>query len=146
MATPTLVTVTGTLHPQLNASRVEFWIPTLVRFGTGPDVVLPGLGPNTSVASDGTFTLPVYGTNDPNWNPTNWNYKVKVLGANLHQEFYTQVPYDAGSLDFAALLPAQSASLGTLYAAFNHGSHVKVLPVGVDVPVDTPPNTLIVRI
>lgn len=145
MATPTLVTINGALHPQLDATRVEFWIPTPVRLGTGPDVVLPGLGPATNVANDGTFTLQVYGTNDPDWNPANWTYRVKILGTNLHQEFDAQVPYDAGTLDFGQLLPAQSASLGTLYAGYNHGHHYLALHVGDSIPPDTAPNTLIVR-
>lgn len=145
MATPTLVTVTGDLAPNLGASQVVFHIPTLVRYASGPDVILPGNQLTTNVANDGTFTLQVYGTNDPNWSPTNWTYEVRILGDDLHETFDAQVPYDAVAMNFSALLPAQSASLGTLYAGVNHGSHVLVLATGAPVPPGTPQNTLIVR-
>lgn len=146
MATPTLVTIVGDLNPALAASRVEFWIPTIVRSATGPDVILPGLAHQAVPAVDGTFSLQVYGTNDPDWNPANWTYKVKIVGDNVQQEFNVQVPYNVGTINFAALLPMLSASLGTLYAAYSHGHHFLVLNTGDPIPPDTPPNTVIVRI
>jgi len=145
MATPTLVTVAGSLNPLLKAEKVIFRIPTILRYSQGPDLILPGDQLSTTVPSNGQISLPVYGTNDPDWSPANWNYRVIIEGANLHIEYQAQVPYDAGTIDFPAILPSQSASLGTLYASFNHGHHVLVLAVGAPVPSDTPPNTLIVR-
>lgn len=145
MATPTLVTVEGSLSPLLGVEKVTFRIPTLLRYALGPDVILPGDQLAVAVPSNGGITLPIYGTNDPDWSPTNWNYTVILDGDNLHIEYPAQVPYDAGTIDFPAILPAQSASLGTLYAAYNHGHHVLVLAVGAPIPSDTPPNTLIVR-
>ena len=145
MATPTLVTVEGSLNPVLGAEKITFRIPTLLRYSAGPDVILPGDQLTTAVAANGTFTLPVYGTNDPAWSPSNWNYTVLIEGDNLHIEYNAQVPYNVGTIDFSTILPAQSASLGTLYAAYSHGHHVLVLHVGDPIPPDTAPNTLIVR-
>src|SRR5690348_4799731 len=145
MATPTLVTVNGTLNPQLEAEKVTFRIPTVIRYAQGPDLILPGDQLSFDVPSNGNVSFQVYGTNDPDWSPANWNYTVIIDGRNLHVEYQAQVPYDAGTIDFPAILPSQAASLGTLYAAYNHGHHTLALPVGAPIPSDTPPNTLIVR-
>jgi len=120
MAAPATVTVTGDFNPELKVREVQFFIPTLIRHNAGPSIV-PRMTIVAEVSEvDGTFTVPLYGTNDPDWSPANWNYRVRILGDNITEEFFAQVPYDAGTLNFSALLPAQSASLGTLYAAFNH--------------------------
>src|SRR6185369_8143338 len=112
MATPTLVTVNGALNPLLKAEKVIFRIPTTLRYTLGPDVILPGDQLSTAVPSNGVFTLPVYGTNDPNWSPANWTYTVVIEGDDVRVEYSAQVPYNAGTINFSAILPAQSASLG----------------------------------
>jgi hypothetical protein len=144
MATPATVVVHGALSPTLLAEEVRFRNPIPLRYSSGPDVILP-FTQEVPVAADGTFTTTVYGTNDPSWSPTNWTYEVQILGDNVFQRFWTSVPYNAGSINFSALLPVAPISLGTLYAAFNHGSHVLVLAVGAPIPPGTPANTVIVR-
>jgi hypothetical protein len=146
MTTPTLVTVNGAVNPLLEATNVTFRIPTMLRYSNGPSVILPGDQLTVPVPSNGVFTLPIYGTNDPLWSPVNWTYKVLITGDNLHLEYLASVPYDAGTIDFSDILPAQASSNGTLYAAYSHGNHVLVLAVGAPVPVGTPNDTLIVRI
>jgi hypothetical protein len=145
MATPTLITVTGDLAPSLQAVKVKFKIPTLLRYTTGPDVILPSTI-EAVVAADGTFTVQLYATNDPNWSPANWTYNVEIVGDNNFQTFAISVPYDGGSKTFGQLLPALPSSNGTLYAPFSHGSHVLVLATGAPIPNGTPANTVIVRI
>ena len=144
MATPTLVTVNGDLAPSIAAKKVTFQVPTLIRYNSGPDVIVPSSSVVT-VAADGTFSTQLYGTNDPNWSPANWNYKVVIDGDNLHEYFYCQVPYNAGTLNFSALLPSLTPSQGELYAPVAHGNHVLVLGPADAVPPGTPTNTVIVR-
>jgi hypothetical protein len=144
MATPTLVTVLGDIAPVLAAKLVTFRIPTVVRYNAGPDVIVPSTI-IASVAADGTFTTQVYATNDPAWSPANWNYLVTIDGDNLHEQYYVQVPYTSTTINFSDLIPAQVASLGTLYAAYSHGNHVMVLGLADPVPPGTPVNTVIVR-
>jgi hypothetical protein len=146
MTTPTLVTVSGVVAPTLKASTITFRIPTVLRYANGPDVILPGDQLTIAVPANGIFSLQVYGTNDPNWNPLSWTYKVLITGDNLYLEYSASVPYDAGTIDFSDILPAQASSDGVLYAAYNHGPHPLILNVGDPVPPGTPDNTLIVRI
>jgi hypothetical protein len=122
MASPTLITINGDINPALEATEVIFRIPKGVapRHNSGPDVIVPLTEYRTLVNLDGTFTIEVPASNDPNWSPTNWTYEVQVIGDNLNWTFDAQVPVDVTPLNFSTLLPAQSASLGTLYAAVNH--------------------------
>jgi len=87
MATPTLVTVEGSLNPLLKAEKVIFRIPTILRYALGPDVILPGDQLTTAVPPNGVIAFQVYGTNDPDWSPANWNYNVIIEGDNLHIEY-----------------------------------------------------------
>jgi hypothetical protein len=149
MPTPTLITISGDLAPELGAGTVTFRVPKDVapRYSAGPDVILPLTEYTDAVAADGTFTIEVPASNDPDWSPANWTYEVIVVGDNMRWEFDAQVPFDATDpLYFSTILPAQSASLGTLYAAYSHGNHVLVLNTGDPVPPGTPVNTVIVRI
>jgi len=119
MATPTLVTVNGDLSPVLLAKQITFKIPSRLHRTGSPDVILPSTI-EAEVAPDGTFTVQLYGTNDPAWNPSNWTYQVTIIGDDLKDQFYISVPYNAGSIDFGDLLPAVPASEGSLYAAYHH--------------------------
>jgi hypothetical protein len=142
-----MITVIGDLIPDERATQVTFYVPQIIRYSHGPETIIP----SELIAlplPDGTFTLPVYSTNDPDWSPNNWNYLVSIDGPDVHREYYVQVPYDVvgAEINFSAILPVQPASKGTLYAPFAHGAHVLVLATGADVPEGTPPNTLIARV
>jgi hypothetical protein len=119
MATPTMVTVNGTLNPVLEATKVYFEVLEPVRYGAGPDVLLP-VTYEADVAADGTFSIPLPGTNDPQWSPIGWSYKVTVRGPNVFFEFYSELPYDAGTFRFSNMLPLVAPTEGALYAAIGH--------------------------
>lgn len=119
MATPTPVTINASFSPLLAAERVTFRITHPIMHASGPSVVLPGDQLQVDVPANGIWSLPVYGTNDPDWNPSNWTYQVTIEGANLYKQYSVSVPYNAGSMDFSDLLPVV-ASPGNLYAGYNH--------------------------
>src|SRR5690349_9730233 len=144
MTTPTLITVTGTTNPLLGATEVWFRVPSILRHSSTDSVYLP-VTLKAAVALDGTFSIVVPATNDPAWSPSNWTYKVTIIGPNLVEQYDAQVPYNQTPLDFSDILPSLSPSLGTLYAAYSHGSHVLVLNSGDPVPPGTPSNTVIFR-
>jgi len=135
----------GDFNPSLRITKVTFRVPTFIRSELTTSIIVPGDDLVTNVGDDGTFTLPVYGTNDPNWSPDSWDYKVIVDGDDLHEEFYTQVPYNAGTIRFPSLIPSLTSSLGSLYALYNHGNHVLVLGPSDPVPPGTPAGTIIYR-
>jgi hypothetical protein len=139
MTTPTMVTINGLLVPVGEATEVYFRVPVPVRYNADPSVFVPYQYKATA-AVDGSFTLQVPGTDDPAWSPTNWTYKVTVVGPNLNFSFNAQVPYNAGSLNFSSILPSLPASEGTLYAAYNHTHLGLCLVLGPTDPV--PPGTL----
>src|SRR3954469_4349513 len=122
MVTPTMVTINGDLAPDMVATAITFRIPAAVapRYNSGPDVILPGTEYSAVVAADGTFSLQVPGSNDPQWTPANWTYEVYVRGPNLNWRQNVQTPYDQGSLNFSSILPALTPSEGEAYAPLNH--------------------------
>jgi len=120
MATPTMITINGDLNPAFGATQVAFRVPTPIRYNAGPDVLLPQTVLANVSQVDGTFTIDVPASNDPSWSPANWTYEITIVGPNLNYSFVAQIPVDVSPLNFSSILPAQSASLGTLYAAFNH--------------------------
>jgi hypothetical protein len=145
VATPTLVTVNCDIAPDLRVKEVIFDIPVIVRYNAGPDVIVRH-STTVEVPTNGVFTTQLYGTNDPNWSPANWNYKVTFVGDNYLDSFYIQVPYDQSPVNLSALLPALTPSQGQAYAPIAHGNHVLVLSSGDPVPPETPPNTVILRL
>jgi len=143
--TPTMITVTGTVYPALEATEVWFRVPVTLRHSSTDSVYVPKTI-KALVASNGTFTAQVPATNDPAWSPSNWTLKVTIIGSNLVETYDAQAPYNQSPLDFSDMLSVGLApSLGTLYAAYSHGNHILALTVGAPVPPGTPAGTVIVR-
>jgi hypothetical protein len=118
MATPTMVTISGTLNPLLRATQVVCYIPQTLRHNASNSVYLPT--PITAtVAANGTFELIVPAGNDPAWAPLNLSSKFTIVGPDLHESFWAVVPYSDQTLDFSVLVPSDPSD-GTLYATFNH--------------------------
>jgi hypothetical protein len=150
---PTMITISGILEtspgtPDSSAS-VTFKRRGFARHLDGT-VIEPG-SDVVAVAADGSFELSVMATDDPDWVPVGWTYRVSVNTGETVWGFEAAVPYDASdlTLTFGELLPAEGIEEGYLYAGLNHthpGAMVLVLDVSDDVPEGTPEGTVIVRI
>lgn len=130
MALPTLITVHGKFIKPNGAPEqgvVSFKSDVYSLSSETDTIMVPG---NVSgyLASDGTITLTLPATNDPEWTPAGWTY---TFIAQFSQAFYTYevvIPFDApgGSLSITELVPASSSGNNSLYAPYNH-SHAQYL-------------------
>jgi len=149
MPTPTLVTVTGNFDPDASVSVLRFKIPVTLRYQLGVDMITPSTI-QANIQPDGSFSVQVYATNDPNWAPVDWAYDIVLLGQDLRQYYQVQVDYHTTNVAFSSLLPLAAASDQRLYAAVGHthpstSAPVLVLATGAPVPGGTAAGTVIVR-
>lgn len=74
----------------------------------------------------GAFSITLPASNDPAWNPSEWEYRVSVQTSEYRNDFNTLIPYDAEdedgtphSYEFSKLLPALDSD-SQLYSPYNH--------------------------
>lgn len=116
MAFPTLITVVGKLlkaDETPAVGRVYFYSNVKSLSSEDETVMIPSYLKAT-LDVDGAFSLEVPATDDPDWNPENWTYRVVINTTDFRDDFHVSVPYDApgGTVDFPDLIPA-TASSGT---------------------------------
>lgn len=122
-ASLTVVTLTGTFldgEGLPRAGRIIFRSPIHTMRGADDTFVVPRILAETLDAT-GSFSLAVPATDDPDWTPVGWTYKVSVdFGDDGYQRLGDiLVPYDLGStLSLASLAPVPAAN-GQLYALYN---------------------------
>jgi len=123
MSFPTTITVNGTLTKidgTPEKGYIVFQNVTKVPSGTDEFVVTPSYVTAT-LDVDGAFSVDLPASNDPDWNPSNWTYKVIEHLSAGKKEFFTIVPYDAPAqeYDYSRLVPAIDVD-EQLYAPYNH--------------------------
>jgi hypothetical protein len=135
MADPITITINGEMREEPwtadPTATIEFIRPVFVRHADGT-VIEPGSDGPVSVATDGTFTLPVMPTNDPAWDPVGWTYQVVIFDGERRYKYNAAVPYDAPGGVMPLPIPALTASQGASYAPINHthpaGDHTHEIP------------------
>ncbi len=125
MAEPQLVIITGKFTRQdetPESGTVEFQVPGLLRSQLYGESKTPGRFFTRSLDADGSFSMPVWATDDPNWTPVNWEYRVTINLSSYRSVFNASVPVLSinGVLDMADILPALSPSDGQAYAPISH--------------------------
>ena len=124
MAEPQLITITGKFTRKdgtPESGTVEFQVPGLLRSQVYDESKSPGRFVAT-LDESGMFTLLVWATDDPNWTPANWTYKVIISLSNFRTVMNASIPIasPAYTLDLADILPALSPSEGQAYAPISH--------------------------
>jgi hypothetical protein len=84
--------------------------------------------------TNGTFTIVLPSTNDPEWNPKNWTYEVEVfIGGRSMLHGSMALPYTASPVDFAdVFMPGSSASGDTFIFLSARGAPGGVAALGSD--------------
>lgn len=124
MAFPTLITVVGKLlkaDETPAVGRVYFYSDVKSLSSEDETVMIPSYLKAT-LDVDGAFTLEVPATNDPDWNPENWTYRVVVNTTDFKDDFYVTVPYDAegGQVDFPDIIrPSASSGVADVVVSVN---------------------------
>lgn len=126
-----LITVTGKyllLNGNAAVGTVTFEPSTVLLDTVGNEVIFPSIT-TVTLALDGTFTISLPATDDPDIGPTNWSYVVteRIIGATTTRTFNMLVPYNSpgGTLDMADVQPAVTGTPSVTYVlttTFN--SHV----------------------
>jgi hypothetical protein len=127
MPTPVLVTVTGTIsdHAGPVAGRLTFTRSVTIRDPNGVDVIIPSRV-IADVGADGLLDVDLFATDDPDFSPVGWTWRVQPDFEGWSAAFDISVPYDAPSaaIDFAELAPVPADGTGDLYALAGH-SHAE---------------------
>lgn len=123
MAFPDTITVNGTLTKidgTPEKGHIVFQSPISVLSSSDDTVVVPSYVIAT-LDVNGSFSIDLPASNDPNWNPNNWTYRVVEQLSSGKHEFRTIVPFDApgGIYDYSLLVPAIDVD-AQLYAPYNH--------------------------
>lgn len=125
MALPTIITVKGTIGdssgPQ--AGRIVWHrnMPILPvstaddRYQIPEEIV-------SVVGADGILEQPVYSTNDPAANPTNWTWTITTHFPHWKATFSVVIPFDAADqeININQISPVPPNDDGQLYALINH--------------------------
>jgi hypothetical protein len=123
MADPIVITINGEMREKPwtadPTATIEFIRPVLVRHSDGT-VIEAGSDDPVSVATDGTFTIPVMPTNDPAWTPVGWTYEVVIFDGQRRYKYQAAVPYDTPGGVMPLPIPALTGSQGVAYAPINH--------------------------
>jgi hypothetical protein len=123
MARPKLITVHG-IYYRIDGTpetgTVEFRSDVQVLSSDDDSIVVPSY--KTATLVNGAFSVQLPATNDPDWNPSGWTYEVVLRFTDTFKVFRIALPHDApgSSIEMSKLLPAQSPTLGSLYAPFSH--------------------------
>jgi hypothetical protein len=122
---PAVITVTGIVRDKSGpvAGRIVFARSAVLFPASAADQNL--LIPEqvvTTVGVDGTFSQPLYASNDPVASPTGWTWEVRPHFPNWKTPFSIVVPYDAasGTINLNELAPVPPDGTGQLYALANH--------------------------
>jgi len=123
MTFPVEITIIGLLKKidgTPEKGHIVFQSPVSALSGTDETVVVPSYKIATLDAT-GAFSVTLPASNDPNWNPNNWVYRVSEQLSAGKREFYTIVPYDApgAEYNYSSLVPAIDVD-EQLYAPYNH--------------------------
>ena len=114
-ATLTLVTVSGAFDvpPSGGATGTVQFIADRPLQGS---TIVPPFERTAVLAADGTFTIQLPATNDPQWAPSGWAYRVVATVAGAVFSGTLQLDHQATSVTLAALLqPNGAAVTGTTY-------------------------------
>lgn len=112
MSTPTLVTVTGHIEGAHGSVVFTRHRPLI---SAADDTIIPPGHDVEVLDANGDFAIQLYATNDPDWQPTDWAYSVRVnAGGGLRGSM--QLDYQAASVDFDdVLMVAVPAAQGQSY-------------------------------
>lgn len=129
MPTPVLVTVTG--HIEGRGTVVFTQHRPLI--SADDDTIIPPAQRYAVLDANGDFTIQLYATNDPDWQPVDWAYSVRVnAGGGLRGSM--QLDYQTPSVDLDdVLMVAVPAAQGQLYVPFSDLGQVNgVATLGAD--------------
>jgi hypothetical protein len=103
------------------SGTVTFVAPSLMSSPGDNEQITPGRFVGT-LTSEGVLSLPVYATDDPDWNPNGWSYRVIVNLSQYRETFNVLIPYTSsgGTLDMADIAPSIVVSPGVMYAPLAH--------------------------
>lgn len=121
-ATLTLVTVTGAFDtpPSGGATGTVRFIADRPLLGS---TIVPPFEREATLATDGTFTIQLPATNDPQWSPSGWAYRVEARVAGAVFTGTLQLDYLTTEVTLAALFqPAGAAVTGTTYILLSQRS------------------------
>jgi hypothetical protein len=120
---PTLITIEGpmtALSGEPERGSVAFVLRETVYESAGEGMMAPGVIRGTFDA-DGELSVQVPASNDPDWTPVGWKYRMDLRLSGGLTTYEVVIPYDApgGVLKLRDLLPAAEGGQ-TLYAAYSH--------------------------
>jgi len=123
MALPTIITVKGKylkLDGTPESGTVQFFSKVYVLHSEDETAVVPS-EVKVTLDSTGSFEVDLPATNDPEWTPIGWTYRVILRFSGDYSIFQTVIPYDAagGIIWMSDLVPAQPGG-SSLYASFSH--------------------------
>jgi hypothetical protein len=114
----TLITVSGTVAEfpagGVASGSISFTSPAWL---TGPtdNSVVPPFTKTVQLAADGSFSVQLPATNDPDWSPTGWAYTVKIVAGEQVFRASLQLPYNGGPVDVADVLQPTAPVAGQSY-------------------------------
>jgi hypothetical protein len=125
MALPTPITVTGTylkMDGSPEEGSVVFRSRATVSHELSEDVMSPS---EKMVELDvaGSFSIEVPSTDDPDWTPDDWTYKISVNLSESVSTFNARIPYDSpgGTISISTLIPVPSSQGSSgAYAPLGH--------------------------
>ena len=124
MATPTMVTVTGTLMIADGVPDVGAVI-TAIRpeFNSHQDGTVYGrVSQKVSTDIAGAFSLELVASDDPDWVPVGWTYEFQVRPGDGSGawSFYAPVPEADTAITFGELVPVATPGTPEVYSPLNH--------------------------
>lgn len=129
MAVPKQITVTGKFTKTSGAPEsgtISFYVPGFLRSSGLDETITPGSF-TVKLDSNGECSFSVFATDDVNWTPQGWTYRVLVNLSSYRGVSYSQIPSNApgDTIDMADLLPVLEQG-GESYApiAHTHDSYV----------------------
>lgn len=125
MAVPKLITITGKFTKTGTSGTPEtgtiaFHVPGFLRSSAQDETITPG-NFTATLDSNGECSFQVYATDDVNWTPQGWTYRVLVNLSSYRGVSNVQIPSNApgDTIDMADLLPVLEAG-GDSYAPIAH--------------------------
>jgi hypothetical protein len=123
MATPPLVTVTGTIYETdgvtLYNGTIQFKQPVLYRHTDGT-TLLPGKVP--AVVVDGALSVQLYTIDAPGWGPQDWAWEVQIQRGSIWKLYGLKPSVnDPDTVNFGDLIITDyTPSVGSDFAPVNH--------------------------
>ena len=97
------------------AGTVTFSSPAWL-VGPTDNAIVPKFTKTVTMASDGSATIALPATNDPDWTPQGWAYAVSINVGGQSQLASLQLPYDGGPVNLADVLTTTAPTAGVTYA------------------------------